>query len=151
MASLFLVSFTGIKMLVHHCMSCETTAYSLISHTDGHCPQPELAELTDESACCISEVVNENSYCSSIENVCNGCTDNCCDNEVLYFVNDYEVSFERNEFNLSPWVQALLPSLLNDYYSLTAPVPTFYTIDSQPPPKWVGKEFILFSHQLRVS
>jgi hypothetical protein len=154
LAGLFLVSFTGVKMIMHHCLSCNTTEYSLISQIVMCCDQLATDHIPteSESSCCISNDGQDGS-CELNENK-NKAThcDNCCENEVIYVKNDYEISSERQEMRVLPLVIAINSALLNEFQSLVySNSITSFSDSFQPPPKLVGKDFVLYSHQLKVS
>jgi hypothetical protein len=153
LAGLFLVSFTGIKMILHHCLSCNTTEYSLISQFIGCCDQ-QATHLpgTSESSCCTSND-GQNDLCviNNKKNIATHC-DNCCENEVVYIKNDYDVSSERQEIRVLPLVIAVIPALTNEFQlSVFSNSITSFSETFQPPPKLAGKDFVLYSHQLKVS
>jgi hypothetical protein len=154
LAGLFLVSFTGVKMILHHCLSCNTTEYSLTSHVVDCCDRHAVHHSSDlkASTCCTSDYGEDESCVLSNEKHQAIHCDNCCENEVVYVKNDYEVSSERQEIRVLPLAIAIIPSFLNEFQSsVYSNSITSFSESFQPPPKLVGKDFVLYSHQLKVS
>jgi hypothetical protein len=154
LASMFLVSFTGFRLLVHHCMSCDTVDVFFANYTGGQCKDIHLqhhltkhlqgGEATGVSSCCKGDHHHTTSCALS---------SGCCETEEIFVRNEEVVSHERLTIKVQPLEKYVsLPSELlfiqsGDALSLEF---NFYQ-DIQPPPKLVGREFVIFSHQLKFS
>ena len=151
LASMFLVSFTGIRLLVHHCMSCDTVDVIFASYSGDDCNDIHLrhklmvheqGEGQHGKSCCSGEQHHEAS-CSH--------SGNCCQTEELFIRNDEVVAHERIVYQLHPLEQMhTLPSetFLQPAGELTA-LTQGDTRSTDPPPKLTGRKFIIFSHQFK--
>ncbi len=153
LAGIFLMSFTGVRMLMHHCLSCDTTDVALFGFAGSDCDalHHKHAENTacsipvhgeDVGACCASgHSHNHNEACG-----------NCCKTEIHYLKNDYQVSQERNEHKIEPVVLAvLIPIQLSlDTFNTTRDL-TLGQLSNADPPNPVGRDFVIFSHQLKIA
>ena len=142
LAATFLMSYTGLRLLIHHCMSCESTGLAVFSQQQSCClEQDEEATVCDISStsasCCIPA---EGEAC-----------ENCCSEEVVYLKKDFEFSKDRQQ----PRIESVPVDVFADLFgneiihSVTSnQVVSFNNTD--PPPKLTGKAFVLFSHQLKI-
>ena len=145
LAGIFLVSFTGLRLLIHHCMACESSDIYLFAQVDDCC-EHHNHEHNSENTCSLNSDGSV-SCCADKDSQC----ENCCENEVVYIMNDYEVLVERQQFKVEPFEFEVASILLNDLYENHRRENKQGFSDSFiPPPKWVGKDFILFSHQLKT-
>ncbi|TVQ87542.1 MAG: hypothetical protein EA393_10595 [Bacteroidetes bacterium] len=65
--------------------------------------------------------------------------------------NEYDVSLDRQQFKIEPNEFEVASSLLNELHGFDSSEYKFTSHNNFiPPPKWVGKDFILFSHQLKT-
>jgi hypothetical protein len=147
LAAIFLVSFTGLRLLIHHCMACESSDIYLFAQVDDCCEhhshnhnRQNTCELpADETASCCS-ASDSQSHC-----------ENCCKDEIVYLVNEYDVSLERHQNKVIPVEFDLVFISLNELCGFDSSEYKFTPHNNFiPPPKWVGKDFILFSHQLKT-
>ncbi len=153
LASLFLVSFTGISLLIHHCLACDTTDIALpwVSadeacamherHTEtASCHLP--AGAGHDSECCDIPLHEDNSSCGS-----------CCESEVRYLKTDYEVAHEKTVLRVLPVETTMLTHHENVVEDVVAGPPTsgLFIRSDRPPPKPVGRAFVIYSHQLRIA
>jgi hypothetical protein len=156
LASFFLVSFTGFRLLVHHCMSCDTTDVALAHLPQGsdcchgfhekaghgHCEM----ELPKESSCCSVPVDQPDTQDGIYLLPFLG-----CETDIHYLKNEYKVTTEHTQERIAPvelTVNGIQPSdtmqlpigdsLLNLYVS------------NHPPPNPVGKDFVVFACQLKI-
>lgn len=140
LASLFLVSFTGIRLLMHHCLACDSSALYLFADVSDCCAQDSCSINTDSiNSCCTTE--DTHFQC-----------ENCCEDEVLYVKNDYEISKDRQIGRLQPVLvgspeltlssQIIQPVFADESSSLFS--------NTDPPPRKVAREFVLFAHQLKI-
>lgn len=148
LASLFLVSFTGIRLLIHHCTACDTSAMYVFADVRSCCDTPFIPG-SENTSCSIN--TNESGSCCAEEKPEDSC-ENCCDNEVVYVKKDYEVSHERQVPRVNPvqvdagvFSYSLLPTHLKDTCDKFL-FPS--TVD--PPPGKVARDFILFTHQMKI-
>ncbi len=148
LAGLFLVSFTGVRLIIHHCMACDVSALYVFADARSCCENPGTynAECT---VCTVS--VDEYSSCCSEENPENSC-ENCCDNEVVYVKNDYEVSHERQVPRVEPVLvdaEAFTHSFFPFHFEIRDEQYLFpSTVD--PPPRKVARDFVIFTHQIKI-
>ncbi len=154
LASMFLVSFTGIRLLVHHCMSCDTVDVFFANYSGDQCKdihlQHHLARHLQEG-----ESAGVSSCCQGDHHHTASCalSSGCCETEEVFVRNDEVFPYERL---LIKWQH------LDKYVPLSAGIclaqkgehlsqeSGFYQY-IQPPPKLVGREFVIFSHQLKFS
>ncbi len=140
LAFMFLVSFTGIRMLIHHCLSCDTTEYAFALQAEDCCGG---IHHHHEAACC--EVADD------MEGACDMQESNhCCETEIQYLKNEYQVAQERLLPKVLPVEMAALPL---DFSNLQ-PEPSVLKSTGNitfipPPPKLTGRDFVLFTHQLK--
>jgi hypothetical protein len=146
LASLFLVSFTGIQMLVHYCMSCNTTEYNL-DFSEQKCTNHEPIQSTQ--TCCSIDIIKDG--CCEITSDAAQC-DDCCSHETFYLKNDYQVAYERHDQKILPVVFSLLPSVLHEVVQQLSAKEDHSLMNALPPPPMrTGKDFILYSHQIKIA
>lgn len=151
LVSVFLVSFTGMRIFVHECATCNSSEISMFQNEAGCCSTAS----THENAGTCDLPSNDNSAgCCSTPTSNSGCkTDHCCTDQVIYLVNEYDFSKDRSKERVEPHVLKFLQVAL----ALAKVVPSDETTTlgylpfGEPPPKLSGKEFIIFSHQLKIS
>ncbi len=165
LASMFLVSFTGMRLLIHHCMACDTTDVALLGlhpedidamHRDhagkGTCAIP----VNDAAAasCGILPDDAEGATCCDNHDVPGdqGCGD-CCQSEVHYLRAEFEVTPDKQEPRLEPVLLTLLPRLLNHerFVADEAQTMTLPVVDERPPPRLTGRDFVIYAHHLKIS
>ena len=150
LAAIFLMSFTGVRLLIHHCLGCDTTDIALFSLAtdDLHQKHAEAAtchiDFGDEghSGCCPVDHSDDH------EQSCK----NCCKTEIHYLKNDYEMQAERNEKRIEAPVLAVLfhfvsPIITNE---LSSKLSEQYFTDSGPP-KLVGRDFVIYAQHLKIA
>lgn len=152
LASMFLVSFTGFRLLVHHCMSCDTVDVFFAGYSADQCKDihsrhhmskhMQTDDAVDASSCCSGDHHHTTSCALS---------SGCCETEEVFVRNEEVVSHERLTIKLQPLEKyASLPSAL-----LLAQTVNALSLESgffqyiQPPPKLVGRDFLIYSHQLK--
>ena len=155
LAAIFLLSFTGIRMLIHHCLSCETTDILLFASANKDCGaihhnhhnhnEDAVCHISlnhDEAiACCVGDDEHDHNSC-----------ENCCKTEVHYLKNDYEVFQERSEQRIEPVVVAVLVNLFVPAIEDDLPAGhPFNHYTSTDPPQPVGREFVIYTHQLKIA
>lgn len=149
LATIFLVSLTGIRLLIHHCMACDTKEVSLVANFDGCCEHHQENYSHQGTITCSFPLTGESSCCVEFGQC--GMDEDCCRDEVIYLVNDYELTHERQSIRIESLMVALnietsFCSLIcfsdnNDF------IPQNY---AEPPPRIVGKEFVLFTRQIKI-
>lgn len=143
LAGFFLVSFTGFRLIVHHCMGCEINEVVF------------SAELTD---CC--RTVQETPSCcqehATAEGETPACdlqlTEECCNIQAVYLMGDFELISERTTVKIDiPVVVAWQAT--SDIISGPTPETRVYTAGASedPPPRLTGRDFVLYAHQLKIS
>ncbi len=165
LASMFLVSFTGMRLLIHHCMACDTKDVALLGlHAEN--PDAMHRDHADGGTCAIPMDDAEAASCqiplddSKDASCCDshgttgshGCGD-CCRSEVRYLRAEFEVTPDKHAPRLAPVLITLLPTLMQaervvPEESLTLPMPV---VDERPPPRLTGRDFVIYAHHLKVS
>ncbi len=165
LASMFLVSFTGMRLLIHHCMACDTTDVALLGlhaenpdamHRDhaggGTCTIP--IDDAEAASCQVPLDDAKDATCCDSHGAPgdHGCGD-CCQSEVHYLRAEFEVTPDKHEPRLAPVLITLLPTLMHperfvaeESLTLTMPV-----VDERPPPRFTGRDFIIYAHHLKIS
>ncbi len=165
LASMFLLSFTGMRLLIHHCLACDTTDVALLGlhaedaeamHRDhaegGTCAIP--IDDAEAGTCHIPFDDAEGLSCCDTHDRHSdrGCGD-CCQSEIHYLRAEFEVTTDKQEPRLEPVLITLLPSLINttrfepeESAKLTKPV-----TDERPPPRLTGRDFVIYAHHLKIS
>jgi hypothetical protein len=143
LAVIFLVSFTGLRLLLHHCMGCNISDYSLLTSVESCCsatPEHQACTATLAISCC-SSTSGENNTC-----------DDCCQDEVIYLKNDYQLVNAQQENRIEP-VELSVPAAIFLMAEMELPETKFTSGNHahDPPPMLTGRDFIIFSHQLKVS
>ena len=156
LAAFFLVSFTGFRLLVHHCLSCDTTDVFLAQmpqgsdcchglHDNGshlHCE----VESNGESSCCPAPAgmpdAEDGIFLLSYLG---------CETDIHYLKHEYRITTEHTQERISPvelsvnWLQST--DHVNDIHGFTLLNSSFV---NHPPPVPVGKDFVVFAHQLKI-
>ncbi|MDR4988818.1 MAG: hypothetical protein RG741_08295 [Bacteroidales bacterium] len=152
LAFIFLLSFTGVRMLIHHCLSCETTDVAIMAFgsrecddwhhgeaQQGVCHLPATGNAVTD--CCTTHEHNEGEACG-----------NCCKTETHYIKTEYTLTQERNEQRIEPVVFSVLYTLLlADETVLPAHNNPGSFIHNSDPPRAVGRDFVIFAHQLKIA
>ncbi|MFN2395778.1 MAG: hypothetical protein ABR597_08835 [Bacteroidales bacterium] len=147
LAFIFLVSFTGMRLLIHHCMACESSDVYLFSQIDDCC-EHQSHNHNHKNSCQLT--VDETSSCCSANDTQTHC-ENCCKDEVLYVINEYDISLDRQQLKIELLEFQIASILLNELHGFDSSEYIFTPNNNFiPPPKWVGKDFILYSHQLKT-
>ncbi len=153
MVVLFTVSFTGIRLFVHECASCNTVAVGLLKPLHDCCEKPsgtnhsqcaevKHAEISEPISCCNAD--SEPQTCHK---------GNCCSDEIRYIVNETDFTKERPISNPEPLVLPVLLACFTDISlsELSASQISYPLHSNDPPPRLTGKEWIIYSHQLKIS
>ena len=152
LAAIFLMSFTGIRMLIHHCLSCDTTDVFLFANAGRSCD--DIHHNHHENAVCHIDIHADEplSCCAGDDEHDHDSCVNCCKTEIHYLVNEYEVYQERSEQRIEPVVLAVFLNLFLsiDDDDITAVSSPFFN-DNPDPPKPVGRDFVIYAHQLKIS
>jgi hypothetical protein len=127
-------------------MACDTTDVHLFDQVNDCCDRNNANP--SHRSCSLPG--NDNSACCSSEHLKSNCED-CCKDEVVYLKKNYELTHSRNQIKVEPVpliLEVAVVSLLfqvveeRDEPSLINYIP--------PPPTYVGREFVLFTHQFKV-
>ncbi len=174
LASIFLVSFTGIRLLIHHCLSCDTTDIALMglgvdATTSMH--QRHAREATchivpgeDTTASCELPVCGTDFPLVaklSLEAVPGSCCDtghdgyaycgDCCQTEVHYLKTEYEVPREKVENRIQPVQLALaITTLFHVVDQPDTPLALHRITPDRAPPKPVGRDFVIYAQHLKI-
>lgn len=157
LASFFLVSFTGFRLLVHHCLGCDAVEVVLAADS-SHCCQSHH----DSQSCCSAGAhdggrdsgdLARGESCDLMHG--EGCDhthgDGCCKMETLYLKGDFEGTTERTSVKIEAPEIAALDMLVNpaDDDRPETRIPGA-SVTEDPPPRLTGRDFILYSHQLKI-
>ena len=161
LAVIFLVSFTGIRLMVHHCAGCGTSeivfemespsccsmllaenAQSAHDDMEHKAPSEGLDASFEAITCCVAI---ESDHCDS------SCGQSCCSLETIYLKGEYDVTLSKAVATLLVPVmdiqadiagQASHAALQQD----NLPCTSF----DDPPHKRTGRAFVLFAHQIKI-
>jgi hypothetical protein len=143
LVGMFVLSLTGLRMFVHHCSGCDVSRVSFFAPAGDCCDADPLAICSIDpempSSCC--ETPPEGTGC-----------DDCCHDEVHYLTNDYELTYNRHQTNIEPQILFIIAVLLHegfDYPDIQK-IPSVVNEFSDPPPGFTGKDFIIYSHQIKI-
>jgi hypothetical protein len=145
LAGFFLVSFTGVRLLVHHCLGCNLTEVAIAGIQHDCC---QTNQDGDEHTCC-----TKNGHQSGSNNACNiEYGEGCCDLETIYLKGDFELISERTTIKIETPVVAALDVAVetiadSGFNVFNQGAATF----EEPPPRLTGRDFVLYSHQLKIS
>ena len=146
LATIFLVSFTGMRLVMHHCSGCGTTEIVLASvGTDSCCGQTAGASepgkgSASDMACCTPEDIT----CHA------GIHAGCCQFEDLYLKGEFTLIIDKvsPRIDLPVVADAITPEPIDAAIHSTGIVATPYHV-TNPPPRLAGRAFVLYSHQLK--
>ncbi len=180
LACSFLVSFTGMRLLVHHCAGCGTSEVVFMGDASACCMNPSDGSVayllagtynpsagngtdaeTDKRAslgCCAdagaiygADTEASLSCCAAAAQSCGlSGQQGCCNFESIYLKADLKLTVEkplpRVEVPVSD-IAVLFPALLGLTSFASPLLATNFAID--PPPRLTGRDFVLYSHQLK--
>ncbi len=146
LGAIFLLSFTGLRLLLHSCMGCSISEMHLFTLDENCCIGSEQTLAADYSCCAAAEAIS----CCSDALPDPDCS-NCCEDELVYLINDYELLNSKSEIHIRTQLLAHLVGLseLMNY----APSQSSALLSANyypPPPAYVGRAFVLFSHQIKI-
>jgi len=153
LASMFLVSFTGMRLLIHHCMACDTKDLALLG---WHLEDPEAMhrDHAEGGTCQIPHDATEGVTCCDTHDNHgdHGCGD-CCQSEVHYLRAEFKVTPDKHEPPIEPVQLTLHPRIMEAAWfvpekpaSLIMPV-----FNERPPPRLTGRDFVIYAHHLKIS
>ncbi len=153
LAAFFLLSFTGVRLLIHHCMSCDTTDYAFLGFASGR-PGYLHEHSADATACSLPEHHKAAPVCCDshgTDHTSDGSCEECCNSEIHYLKADIETHQVKHDIRIVPQVLDALPLAI-------IPPGEFPVIRSnetlarknKPPPGFVGRGFVIYSHQLKI-
>jgi hypothetical protein len=136
----FLVSFTGIRLHMHNCNSCEKTEYYLFSENPHSCC---------ESVKVAKELESQKNSCCNNEVHVSSC-DNCCSTEAEYIKAEYHAASAQPLTKI--WLPiSPAPSIIETACcSACVEEKTASEFYDKPPYILQGKDFIIYSHQLKI-
>jgi hypothetical protein len=148
LAGVFLLSFTGLRLLLHHCMSCDSYEIQLFSNVEKCCPASEVTANL-ESSCCMAEPDSQGCCSNHQDAGKENSHEACCEDKVVYIQKDFEFVNGTHQPRLEQPVMAHFGFF--NHLIESAPLKTIIKPDYiEPPPKYVGKQFVLFSHQIKI-
>ncbi len=153
LATIFLMSFTGVRLLIHHCLGCDTTDIALFSLVTDDCNSLHHKH-TEAATCHISFDDDGHTGCCpgyDADNPAHSC-ENCCKTETHYLKNDYEMQSERNEKRIEAPVLAVLLHFVTPY--ILEEIPSKTSLQHYPetePPTPVGRDFVIFAQRLKIA
>ena len=150
LAGMLLVSFAGMRLLTHHCFTCESTDVIMAGfsqddrfddihhhhHERNDCPENHLGgDLT----CCDDFEKGHDCHCG----------DNC-ESEIHYLRAEYDASSDRSpEKIVSPEFVLLSAFVISMPKVEEMPLSLPFISVSDPPPKPAGRELVIFSCRLK--
>lgn len=150
LAGMFLISFSGMRFILHHCLSCETVDFLIAGRAVDFCEDPHSChfpgtnhahEAMPGSACCTLGDPHAAGCALGVE---------CCITEDVTMEPPEVVVQERPAYQIQP-VTLLLAFVTEGglfFLDETTTVGEDATW-ADPPWKPSGREFIIFSHQLK--
>ena len=168
LASIFLVSFTGIRLLIHHCLSCDTTDIALLGlsadataamhqrHTQSATCQ--IAPGEADHGTCELPMGEADTHEGALPATCcdtghdgSGHCGDCCQTEVHYLKTEYEVPREKVENRIQPVQLALvITNFFQDVDEPESPLTTQRITPDRAPPKPVGRDFVIYAQHLKI-
>jgi hypothetical protein len=151
LAGVFLLSFTGLRLLLHHCMGCDTYEMHLFSKVDPCCATSDQTASTANYSC--SAEATAASCCNLPAESSKGVScENCCDDQVVYIKNKYEFVSGKTQLRVELPVLAHFGFFNHPIGSAPVQIISFSSSNHNepPPPKLAGKSFVLFSHQIKI-
>jgi hypothetical protein len=145
---MFLVSFTGLRLLIHHCSGCDTSNILFASESVSCCsvesPSKDPNSNSIEGLSCCTESVSTTCGIRSERG--------CCDVEMIYLVEGYQGLLHKPtekpeisiHYNLSDIPTDIFDQCISSHSYCETPL-----ID--PPPRLVGKAFILYTHHIKIA
>jgi len=144
LGGIFVLSLSGLRMFVHYCSGCDVTGVYLFvpdkscCDSDVHSATCQIAQDAP-AACCELPVEGE------------GCGD-CCHDEVIYLLNDYELTYDRSQSRIEPQSNKIFALQVYEYFpsfNVQKFSPTLVEF-TDPPPRYAGRNFVIFSHQIKI-
>ncbi len=153
LATIFLMSFTGVRLLIHHCLGCDTTDITLFSLAAEDCNSMHHKH-TEATTCHISFDGDGHTGCcpgDDNDDPANSCQ-NCCKTEVHYLKKDYDMQPERNEKRIEAPVLAVLFHFVAPYIpeELPSNLSQQNHTDTEPPTP-VGRDFVIYAQHLKIA
>ncbi|MBS4014685.1 MAG: hypothetical protein KGZ97_13180 [Bacteroidetes bacterium] len=139
-----LLSFAGVRLLVHNCHHCNSTEYFVFFEPDhdccGHNHEINIHKHSKSDCCSTSGDTN------NIQQSC----DNCCSTDTEYVKADYNASVEKTTTKI--WVASIplvsvLTSVCCTHCVKEISAKDYY---DKPPYTPTGKDFIIFSHNIKI-
>lgn len=145
----FLLSNTGISLMLHHCLACDETEYFLAAYNNEikHHHHNDCHEYDEDVAICNIETHS----CEHIHS-CGIFSDETesCKTQVQYLKSDFESLLTNTSDNLiQPAVSIPEDITLMDVCCRECGAGKILKDYIDPPPKLVSRAFIVFAHQLK--
>ena len=140
-----LLSFAGIRMLVHYCFQCDNTEYALFTDIGHDCCDLEHNHNHDKNSvndCC--------SVLDSPDTTHEHC-DSCCETEFKYIQHDYKAANEKPVVKINIPVTFVPETIETACCASCVEESRPAKCITDPPPRFYsGRDFVLFSHQIKV-
>lgn len=148
LSCIFLVSFAGISLILHHCLECEDTDYYFASHVKQiehhHHNHQECAEHCDNDGCGHTSETHDHHSCGIF-----GSENCCCKTEVEYLKSDFE-SLQASGLDIILKPLCLEEKIESkDVCCNECISDKLIDFTHDPPPKLVSREFIIFTSHLK--
>ncbi len=146
LATIFLLSFTGVRLVAHHCFHCETTEINIFSASHHDCCEENKHHHHNENptnnSCC------ENlQYSSSNEGGCG----HCCSTNSKFVKQDYQLSHVKNVIKIFAPESDISTNVETASGNTCTTEDSIFKNHEKPPHKFsCGREFVIFSHQIKV-
>lgn len=143
----FIVSYTGVRLLVHYCFHCDVAEYNMFVEPGHNCCDIEHKHHNNDDieATCCSAVGDYDLNLQHEENC-----ENCCSTQAKYFKNDYQTFKDNAGVRILLPVFAVLPVLKTVCCATCTEEELFSDYIDKPPRILTGKEFVIFTHQLKI-
>ncbi len=149
LASFFLVSFTGVRLLVHHCMGCGTSELVIAAEpvsccaSGNHDEQDTAGQTGELASCCALPGSGQCGLDAGHE---------CCEFEVLYLKGDFQLTSHKSVAKIEAPVLDMLPVIAAERpESVLLHRIIFQEPSTDPPPRLTGRSFVIYSHQIKIA
>lgn len=150
LAGMFLVSFAGIRLLTHHCFSCDSTDVVMIGLTQSD-DCDEIHHHHQDSATCGSDhKEGDYSCCGGTEKHQESQCGDDCESETHYLRAEYDASPDRSPAKIaSPEFMLLSAFVCSTQELAEKPVYLSFTCLNDPPPRPAGRELVIRARRLK--
>lgn len=150
LAALVLVSFTGLRLLIHHCFACETTDVVWAAFAPESCEELHTRHKGQDQCTLVGHNLESDSCCGLDGTDHLPDCHNCCDTEHQYVKTDLRVTQDKNDVRILPHELDVKLTGKIDFESAGFSTESGkLLIPSEPPPVQWGRDFLIFSQQLK--